>query len=404
MFRPKWIKNGVQGTSMCWYSQMAHAGKRAKVPLATNDKEEACRTAARLYRAICSKGWDAGVAEILPGQSERNAVVLPTLGELIEKVTVSGAVANAVTLYNYIYGLRWIAEHAFNMRSPDSKYDYKGGGNIRWRNRVDRIRIGRLTPERVTAGITRHLQQFADNPLKLKRAQRSVRSYLRNASAMFQESLMKAIHMEGLENPFRKVKQAAERAPRYNSKVDAQDLLLKAREDLQKDPEAYRVILLALGAGLRRGEIDNLRWDQIDRKKNRIRVEVTEDFEGKSEDSHGFVFIDAGLMDELGTRGKVEDFLLEPDQPIIQRKHGGDYRAERTFKRVTAWLRSQGMTDQKPLHTLRKEFGSIVMESSDIHTASMQLRHADISTTARHYLDNRRHTTVQIGAMLKPKA
>ena len=52
---------------------------------------------------------------------------------------------------------------------------------------------------------------------------------------------------------------------KYQSKLDPAVLLAAARDDLsESDPEAFRALLLALGAGLRRGEIDRLLWRQVD--------------------------------------------------------------------------------------------------------------------------------------------
>ena len=36
---------------------------------------------------------------------------------------------------------------------------------------------------------------------------------------------------------------------------------------------------------------------------------------------------------------------------------------------MTAWLRAQGVEGDRPLHTLRKEFGSIICAAADIHTS-----------------------------------
>ena len=61
-----------------------------------------------------------------------------------------------------------------------------------------------------------------------------------------------------------------------------------------------------------------------------------------------------------------------------------------------------------PLHTLRKEFGSIVNEASDLFTASKALRHSSLAVTAATYVENRKRVAPDIGAMLtlnatKPK-
>ena len=94
-------------------------------------------------------------------------------------------------------------------------------------------------------------------------------------------------------------------------------------------------------------------------------------------------------------------FVVEPDSPAKPERRGQFYRCAATLARVTTWLRSKGVLTNKPLHTLRKEFGSIVNSQADIHTASRQLRHSTISTTSAYYADNRRRSTVNVGEMLK---
>jgi integrase len=70
--------------------------------------------------------------------------------------------------------------------------------------------------------------------------------------------------------------------------------------------------------------------------------------------------------------------------PILDlRKHNVLRQSQRIQSQATTWLRQQGIMTAKPLHTLRKEFGSVVASSGDIHQAQRQLRHAQISTTAK---------------------
>jgi integrase len=57
----------------------------------------------------------------------------------------------------------------------------------------------------------------------------------------------------------------------------------------------------------------------------------------------------------------------------------------------------------KPLHTLRKEFGSIINEAADLYTASKALRHSSLSVTAGVYVDSRKRVAPDIGAMLAAK-
>jgi integrase len=64
------------------------------------------------------------------------------------------------------------------------------------------------------------------------------------------------------------------------------------------------------------------------------------------------------------------------------------------------WLEEQGITDNKKLHTLRKELGSVLANEQGIFAAQQVLRHAHIQTTARHYTDKRRTITAGLGALL----
>ena len=76
------------------------------------------------------------------------------------------------------------------------------------------------------------------------------------------------------------------------------------------------------------------------------------------------------------------------------------YRAQKCFERLTAWLRKKGVKGNKPLHVLRKEFGSQICAVHGIHAASLALRHADIGITAQFYADARKRATSGFGQLL----
>lgn len=107
----------------------------------------------------------------------------------------------------------------------------------------------------------------------------------------------------------------------------------------------------------------------------------------------------------LGT-GRTNAALVDAPKPAGLKTPGREagatqfYRAQETFEHTTKWLRDHDVKTDKPLHTLRKEFGSIICESADIHTASRQLRHSDLATTAAFYTDHRRRATVPVGSFL----
>jgi hypothetical protein len=64
------------------------------------------------------------------------------------------------------------------------------------------------------------------------------------------------------------------------------------------------------------------------------------------------------------------------------------------------WLKAHGVTGRKPLHALRKEYGSLINEKYDLVTAKELLRHSSVAITAAHYVENRRRGTTAPGAVL----
>ena len=103
--------------------------------------------------------------------------------------------------------------------------------------------------------------------------------------------------------------------------------------------------MLALGAGLRRGEIDRLLWRQVDLKAGVIRIEATEAGDLKTEDSTGEVAIDATLSGMLqGFRARAtSQYVIEgvEEDTASSRAWGHAYRCTPVFDFLTAWLREK---------------------------------------------------------------
>ncbi len=77
-----------------------------------------------------------------------------------------------------------------------------------------------------------------------------------------------------------------------------------------------------------------------------------------------------------------------------------NYRAQSIFTSLIGWLRTKGVNTKAPLHTLRKEFGSLVNQKHGIHAARLALRHANIAVTTLHYVDSRPRATLGLGGLL----
>jgi integrase len=183
-------------------------------------------------------------------------------------------------------------------------------------------------------------------------------------------------------------------------------LLQKAYAELsQQQPAAFLAMLLALSAGLRKGEIDTLSWHQVDLDQALIRIENTATASLKTVDSRDEVPIDLGMISVLrGFKAKATGiFVIEsPNEESGPKAWGRQYRAERVFQKLYKWLRSNGVSARKPLHELRKELGAMVTTEHGIYAASQILRHSDVATTSRHYADQKTRPTISMGEWLDP--
>jgi integrase len=176
--------------------------------------------------------------------------------------------------------------------------------------------------------------------------------------------------------------------------------LARAKEELAKqDVEAFKVLVLALVCGLRRSEIDHLLWRAFHFEKSLLRVENTEYHQLKSEDSAGEVDLDAetcAWFRHERARKPTSVFVIESSNPPRLTGKSRFYRCDAIFQRVSQWLRKQGVADAKPLHTMRKEIGSLIANEHGIFAASRYLRHSDIRITSSFYADKKRVVTPKL--------
>ena len=149
-------------------------------------------------------------------------------------------------------------------------------------------------------------------------------------------------------------------------------------------------------AGLRRGEIDWLEWKHIDFNQDVIKVQASDNYHLKSSDSENHVFIDEQTSTTLKSFEKKSSsrYVIERNDRSEQQNKPGSYRCGNLFKKLCAWLRTQGITSQKPIHTLRQEAISMVAEQDGIHAASAFARHSDIRITSQVYVENRRKSVI----------
>jgi integrase len=258
-----------------------------------------------------------------------------------------------------------------------------------------------VTPARVQRWKVAYLKRKGGNPLKDRVARIWCNSILRQAKSLFSPDRLQ--FATGLppdfKSPFEGIRFEAGQPMRYRSTLDLEALIRSAWNDL--DEERLKAFLLAAYAGLRRNEIDKLTWDAFDFQKKTITLSVSEHGSLKSEDSSSQVDLEDALVPIFQNfRAKTTSrFVIAGDARSDARRYTR-YRAARVLSSLTTWLREKGVSGPKPLHTLRKEFGSRICDQFGIYAASRALRHADIAITSQHYVDKKRRTTLGLGHLL----
>ncbi|NCF87550.1 MAG: tyrosine-type recombinase/integrase [Verrucomicrobiaceae bacterium] len=282
------------------------------------------------------------------------------------------------------------------MIAVQGKHDSKQGGAEEWGKRVDAVSIVSVTLEKVILWKNKRIQTHEGNPVGRNRAIVTTNSLIRNARALFAKRMIAFMRAElqlpeGL--PFDGVALDKNPSFRYHSTIDAKELLGVAHEQLAtEDGEAYDVFLLALVCGLRRAEIDSLLWSQFDLEKSSLRIERKEYYELKNEDSSGSLDLDErtlGLFREFRALAMDEEFVVKSPFKSANHRPSRGYRCDAVFNRLNKWLREHGVDVPKPLHTLRREIGSVIASQYGIFEASRYLRHSDIRITAVFYADEK---------------
>lgn len=383
--------------------KIQHLGLRRSFALGTDNREVAAIKARDIYLTIVAKGWDAAQALFNPGMLVRKDD--PTLGEFFAEVQAKAGLS-AKTFRNYASAFRTIASaSASNLTDDKSKYDYRGGGQQQWLSRVDAIKLAAMTPDRVQQWKIAHIKNAGASLSAQVAARRTVNSYIRCARSLFSRTVLKFVKVRlPATLPFEGIELEENVGDmRYKSKIKVKVLVSAAKAELRAAfPESYKAFLLGLFCGLRRSEIDLLEWTAMDWQLNQIAISTTEHFEPKTDGSEDFVEVDSEVMAELHIyfAASKSPFVLNsplPPRAGLDRQY---YRCEHTFKHLTDWLRGQGITATKPIHELRKEFGSQVNAKHGIYAASRALRHSDITTSVRHYIAKKQRVTVGLGHLL----
>jgi integrase len=392
-----------QPNSANWFAEISARGVRRKLSLETPNKENAAALARDIYQLARAVGWDAVLQKYRPKSFEAKSNL--RVGQFIALAETVASVQK-VTWQGYVTAFRRIVSDSFNLDLGKKKFDPHGGGNQEWVQRVDAVKLANVTPQKIQQWKRSFLSLAAPDPISQRSAKTSVNTYLRQARSLFSRAIIKHLAGVGLPDPlpFAGVEFEPRQSLKYRATFDVQALITAAKAELAKqDSEAFKAFLLAVMVGLRRKEIDLLEWSSFLWNDGLVRIQATEHFDAKTEDSLGDVAVDSELLELFrGYRARATSaFVIESSN---QPKSGVSYlhyRCQEVFDRLIGWLRQNGVKGNKPLHTLRKEFGSQICAVHGVHAASRQLRHADIAITNMFYTDARKRALTGLGHLLK---
>jgi integrase len=401
VFRPSYSRHGEQRASPNLCVQLQHRGQQHKWSLQTPNRDVAAVRARDLWLLLQAKGWDAAIAKYRPELAAKKRSVI-TVGEFLEVVRAESGL-EPKTFAGYAKALRKIVSDSFKISEGSGKFDHRAGGRTRWLTRVHAIHLADLNPARVNEWKRLFLTKARRDPLSQRQAKTSINSYMRQAKSLFSPQLLRHLSIE-LPNPFAGVAFEPRQSTKYRSGFDVTALIKQARADLaEAESELYKIFLLAVMVGLRRREIDLLEWSSFQWEAGTIRIEPTEFFHPKTEESIADVPVDPELLALFGS------YQIQATGPFVVESAGTPkpnalyphYRCAKQFEQLTGWLRNHGVRALKPLHTLRKEFGSQVNLAGGIYAASRSLRHSSITMTAGYYTDSRAQVTSGLGHLLK---
>ena len=381
-------------------------GRRTTFTTGTGNKEAAAKIAAGIYNDILVMGWDTTLAKHRPTNEPDPALPAPVTsvgGWIAAARKVSEA--NASTFNCYSCSLRKIVGDILAVERSKKRFGPRKGGAGDYRAKIDATSLEVLTLPAVQKWRLEYVKR-AKTPAEERSRMTSCNSTISQARSLFAAKILKFLPDLRLPDPipFHEVEFFPRQSAKYFSRIDAKTLLQEAHRELSgSNSPAFLAMLLALSAGLRKGEIDSLQWHQVDFNRQLIRVESTDSASLKTADSRDEVAIDENTVAILrGFHAKKKGhFVIDGDGGASgPKKWGQNYRAGVVFDSLTAWLRKHGVTARKPLHELRKELGALVTGEHGIYAASRVLRHSSVATTAAHYSDLKKKPVVNVGGWL----
>jgi integrase len=360
-----------------------------------SDLDVGVKLAREIDQYIRLHGWEETRKKYKPAFAEERSDL--TVGRFIELVGQHGQL-DPSTAYTYASRLRRIVSGIRRIKFGGS--DKFSGGPVpsKWRLTVDGTLLNSITAEQVALWRDAYVGRHQVGSAERTHAEHTVNGILRNARALFAKRVLKRVLSKSSNLvlpsplPFDGVEFIPERESDYfyTSEVDVKQLIEDAFKELSGNQLV--IFVLAIGAGLRRNEIDKLPWAHVDLPTGTVTVAPTQYGRLKSDSSVGKIQLEPRFAEVLrkhaeGNRGEfVLASHIAPRIGSLQRH----YRCKKDYKALCQWLKTKGIRrSTSRIHTLRKEFGSHLAQRRGIFAASSGLRHSTIGVTRKFYVSSK---------------
>lgn len=351
IFKPKYKnKEGEYVTSTNWAVVIRENGKRHVKSLQTSNKTLAISRAKAIISAMEEKSW-ATVSPILPGTQKKGVQIAELIAEYENFAGKKGLAP--LTMQQNVNALKRFA------RAISADYVHE-------------------------LSVDAFLQ--TEYAKKLKSQSRAAN--MRQIMSIFSKDALAYYRSKGF------VVEAPEAQRVFWRAKPVAPFIAPSREDvlkLMRSAESaflpqksgmWLLFMLALQAGLRQGEAIHLKWADV--REDGLIIRSDEMHRTKSGRTR-FVPVAEIVLEQIGKHRKGDD-----DYVVC-----GD--RQRTAKALAPWLREHGINDRKPLHYLRKLYGSLVATEHGLYTAKEYLGHSSVTVTESYYADLLHKKTVQWG-------
>lgn len=341
------------------------------------------------WRAVLSNGSDPQT-----GKPKRHYFYGKSKGEVQEKLNAaiselheSGRVFQPSKLYFMEWLDKWLLERIKNTVRATTLENYQRIIKNHIAPVLGAIRLRDLTPSILLDFYNKkHNEGLSQNSLKL------IRSVILGS--------LKQAQVEGLlkNNPAMGLKLPKGQEPVEKQVLDSGNI--ERIMPILREDRLGAAFLLALGSGLRRGELLGLKWENVDLEKGNIKVEVNlvrvngelTLQEPKTKQSKRVIPLPSTIIAELKAHRKrqLEERLAaggkyEENGLVFPNTKGGfidPQNFHRTFKRICDKVGLNNIS----IHSLRHSYATLLMEAGENPKTVMELLgHSDISTTLGIY-------------------